>query len=220
MERSRSGHFEVVVVEALDRLSRDMEDLAGIHKRLQFAGIEIRAVHDGTADALMVGLRGLIGQMQREDGAKKVRRGLAGVIREGRSAGGRAYGYRPVLGQIGELQIVEEEAAIVRRIFEEFLDGSSSRKIAQRLNRDGIPSHRSGKWNASTIHGNAKRGNGIMNNALYDGRRVWNKIRMVKDPDTGRRVSRENRDEDRQEVQVPELRIQSGVGPSEWTDWP
>jgi len=58
-----------------------MEDLAGIHKRLSFQGIEIQAVHDGTADSILIGIRGLVGQMQREDGAKKVRRSMAGVER-------------------------------------------------------------------------------------------------------------------------------------------
>jgi site-specific DNA recombinase len=38
MDRARDRSFEVIVVEALDRLSRDMEDLAGIHKRLSFLG--------------------------------------------------------------------------------------------------------------------------------------------------------------------------------------
>jgi DNA invertase Pin-like site-specific DNA recombinase len=93
-----------------------MEDLAGIHKRLSFQGIEIQTVHDGTADSILIGIRGLVGQMQREDGAKKVRRGMAGVIRDGRHAGGRAYGYRAIAGKPGELEI-EDEAAIVRRIF-------------------------------------------------------------------------------------------------------
>jgi len=74
MERSRTGAFDVVVVEALDRLSRDMEDLAGIHKRLTYAGIELCAVHEGLADTVTVGLRGLVAQLYREDGAKKVRR--------------------------------------------------------------------------------------------------------------------------------------------------
>ena len=41
-DRAKDGSFDIVVVEALDRLSRDMEDLAGIHKRLSFLGIEIR----------------------------------------------------------------------------------------------------------------------------------------------------------------------------------
>ena len=107
MEAARQNTFDTVVVEALDRLSRDMADLAGLYKRLSFLGIEIQAVHDGTADAILIGIRGLVGQMQREDGAKKVRRGMAGVIREGRHAGGRAYGYRAVPGRPGELEIVK-----------------------------------------------------------------------------------------------------------------
>ena len=54
MDAARDRTFDVVIVEALDRLSRDMEDLAGIHKRLSFLGVEIHAVHDGTADAVLV----------------------------------------------------------------------------------------------------------------------------------------------------------------------
>src|SRR5690606_32564760 len=49
MDAARDGQFEVLVVEALDRVSRDQEDLAGIYTRLSFAGVEIRAVHDGVA---------------------------------------------------------------------------------------------------------------------------------------------------------------------------
>jgi site-specific DNA recombinase len=74
-------------VEALDRLSRDMEDLAGIHKRLSFLGIEIRAVHEGVVNTVLVGLRGLVGQLYREDIAHKVRRGQAGRIKSGLHAG-------------------------------------------------------------------------------------------------------------------------------------
>ncbi|MES0209900.1 recombinase family protein [Mesorhizobium sp. M0028] len=98
MDAARERKFDVVIVDALDRLSRDMEDLAGLHKRLSFLGIEIQAVHDGTADAILIGIRGLVG----EDGAKKVRRGMAGVVRDGRHAGGRAFGYRAVLGRPGD----------------------------------------------------------------------------------------------------------------------
>jgi Resolvase, N terminal domain len=47
MRDARSRKFSVVVAEALDRISRDQEDLAGIHKRLSFAGIRIMTVQDG-----------------------------------------------------------------------------------------------------------------------------------------------------------------------------
>src|SRR6266849_3319400 len=55
LDQARDRSFDVVVVEALDRLSRDMEDLAVIHKRLSFLGIEIRAVHEGVVNTVLVG---------------------------------------------------------------------------------------------------------------------------------------------------------------------
>jgi DNA invertase Pin-like site-specific DNA recombinase len=169
MDAARQRLFDVVVVEALDRLSRDMEDLAGLHKRLSFQGIEIQAVHDGTAGAILIGIRGLVGQMQREDGAKKVRRGMAGVVRDGRHAGGRAYGYRAVPGRPGELEIIEEEASVVRRIFVAYASGRPPRDIAHDLNREGVRPPRGRCWNASTINGNAQRGAGLIFNELYVG---------------------------------------------------
>nr|WP_083992253.1 recombinase family protein [Bradyrhizobium embrapense] len=207
MDAARQQRFTVVIVEALDRLSRDMEDLAGIHKRLSFQGIQIQAVHDGTADSILIGIRGLVGQMQREDGAKKVRRGMAGVIRDGRHAGGRAYGYRAIPGKAGELEIVEDEAAIVRRIFTAYAGGRTPRDIAHDLNRENVRPPRGRLWNASTINGNAERGAGLILNELYVGRIVWNKVRMVKDPDTGKRLSRPNPRDEWQSIEAPQLRI-------------
>jgi site-specific DNA recombinase len=53
-----------------------------------------------------------------------------------------------------------------------------------KLNRDGIAGPRCRGWGASTINGNATRGTGILNNRIYIGKLVWNKLRYVKDPDT------------------------------------
>ena len=60
------------------------------------------------------------------------------------------------------------------------------------LNREGVPGPRGGAWGSSTIHGNPARGTGILNNELYIGRLVWNRLRYIKDPATGKRVSRAN----------------------------
>lgn len=38
---ARQGKFEVVVAEALDRLSRDLEDIAHLYKQLTFSGIRM-----------------------------------------------------------------------------------------------------------------------------------------------------------------------------------
>ncbi len=207
LEAARERKFDVVVVEALDRLSRDQEDLAGIFKRLTFAGVKIVAVHDGVADPMQVGIRGLVGALYLTDLAHKVRRGMSGVIRDGRSAGGRAYGYRPVPGRAGELEIVEPEAEVIRRIFAVYAAGRRPRDIAGDLNREGVPPPRGRFWTAATINGNRQRGHGILLNPIYAGRLIWNRIRMVKDPDTGRRVSRINPETEWQHAEAPHLRI-------------
>ncbi|MCP4098286.1 MAG: recombinase family protein, partial [Planctomycetaceae bacterium] len=209
MRDAQEGRYSVLIVEALDRLSRDQEDLAHIWKRLSFLGIEIRAVHDGTADAVQIGIRGLLGSLFLTDLADKVRRGMDGVIRDGRHAGGRAFGYRPVPGRPGELEIVEEEAEIVRRIFSKYNIGKTPREIAAGLNRDNITPPRGRRWSASTINGNKSRHYGILINELYIGRLVWNRVRMIKNPDTGRRVSRPNPPEEWKRNEVPELAIVS-----------
>ena len=207
LERAREKAFNFVIVEALDRLSRDMEDLAGIHKRLSFLGIEIRAVHEGVVNTVLVGLRGLVGQLYREDNAHKIRRGQAGRVGQGLNAGGLTYGYAPVPNDPGKRAIVEGEAEIVRLIFREYVAGRTPRDIAHDLNRDRVPPPRGRAWNASTINGNTRRGTGLLQNELYAGRLVWNKVRMVKDPDTGKRISRPNPKDEWQIADVPDLGI-------------
>ncbi len=98
----------------------------------------------------------------------------------------------PLPGDAGKRVIVELEAEVVRRIFGEYVDGRTPRDIAHDLNRDHVPPPRGRAWNASTINGNMQRGTGLLQNELYAGRLVWNKVRMVKDPDTGKRISRPN----------------------------
>ena len=68
---------------------------------------------------------------------------------------------------------------------------ANRRAIAFELNKEGVSGPQGAKWGPSTIHGNPKRGVGILNNELYVGRLVWNRLRYLKDPDTesGCRVS-------------------------------
>ncbi|MBY0138400.1 recombinase family protein, partial [Paracoccus yeei] len=71
-----------------------------------------------------------------------------------------------------------------------------------------IPGPRGGWWGTSTILGNRERGTGILNNELYVGRLVWNRLHFSKDPpDTGKRNSRLNPEDRVTVVDVPHLRI-------------
>jgi Recombinase/Recombinase zinc beta ribbon domain/Activator of Hsp90 ATPase homolog 1-like protein len=150
---------------------------------------------------------GLLGSLFLTDPAHKVRRGMQGVIRDGRHAGGRAYGYRPVPGKPGELEIVEEEAQVVRQIFFDYVGGKTPREIAFALNKKKVAPPRGGKWTASTINGNKKRHHGILLNELYAGQVIWNRVKMIKDPDTGRRISRSNPSEEWKRAEARHLAI-------------
>jgi site-specific DNA recombinase len=41
MRAAEARHFEVIVTESLDRLSRDLADIAGLHKQLSYWGLRI-----------------------------------------------------------------------------------------------------------------------------------------------------------------------------------
>ena len=206
MRAAEAKLFDIIVAEDMDRIFRDQGDYHAARKQLDFLGIGIHTA-TGKVGRLDGALRALMGEMYLENLALHVRRGLEGVVRDGRHAGGRAYGYAAVPGQPGELTIVEAEAAIVRRIFAEFIAGRTPRAIAAALNAERMPPPRGVRWNASTINGNNARGHGMLLNEIYAGRIVWNKVRMIKDPATGKRVSRPNLPAAYRSSEAPQLRI-------------
>jgi site-specific DNA recombinase len=214
LEDARADRFDLVVAEALDRLSRDQADTANLYKHLTFWGIRIMTLAEGEITELHVGLKGTMNALFLKDLAHKTRWGLRGRIEIGRSGGGLCYGY-DVVGEnttdgksnAGARRINEPQAQVIRQVFRWFASGRSPRRIALDLNRAGVPAPGGAGWGASTINGNAVRGTGILNNELYIGRLVWNRLKYVKDPTTGRRVSRLNPQSERIIRDVPELRI-------------
>jgi DNA invertase Pin-like site-specific DNA recombinase len=93
LEDARRGQFDIVVAEALDRLSRDQEDIAGLYKRLRFVGVRLVTLAEGEIAELHIGLKGTMNALFLKDLADKTRRGLEGRVREGRSGGGLCFGY-------------------------------------------------------------------------------------------------------------------------------
>jgi site-specific DNA recombinase len=214
---ARARKFAVIIAEDIDRLARKQVDTLQLRDRMEFIGVQIHTVADGRVTKLNAGFKGLMSEMFLDNLALHVRRGQAGRVSEGRAGGGLTYGYDVLPADIvagarkprrGGRAINEEQATVVRRIFAEYVAGRRPREIVAGLNRDRIKPPRGGReWRASALVGNAQRGAGILNNELYVGRLVWNKVRMIKDPDTGRRVSRPNPKAEWQTVAVPDLRI-------------
>jgi site-specific DNA recombinase len=206
--------FDVVLAEALDRISRDQADVATLFKHLRFAGVPIITLAEGEISELHVGLKGTMNALFLKDLALKTHRGLRGRVEKGKAGGGLCYGYRVVKkvdagGEPirGDREIVAEEAEVVRRIFRAFAAGKSPKAIAVDLNREGIPGPLGRAWGDTSIRGHVSRGTGILNNELYAGVLVWNRQRFVKDPATGKRVSRPNPESQWIRTEVPHLRI-------------
>lgn len=208
MHLADDGAIDAVLTESLDRLSRDLEDMAAIHKKLSFRNIKIITLADGEVGKMHVGIKGLIASLYLEDLAQKTRRGQVGRVKAGRIPGGRCYGYDVTDGaDRGRRAINAAEAAIVRRIFDAYIAGHSPLAIAKQLNEEGVPGPRGGLWNASTMNGSRKRANGILSNTLYIGQLVYNRQRFIKDPSTGKRQARENPKSEWMTADLPELRI-------------
>jgi hypothetical protein len=55
--------FQVVLVEAMDRLSRDQEDIAGVFKRMAYANVKIVTLFEGDVTHLHVGLKGTMNDL-------------------------------------------------------------------------------------------------------------------------------------------------------------
>ncbi len=131
---AQAGKFDIVLAEALDRVSRDQADVATLYKHLQFARVPLVTLAEGEVSELHVGLKGTMNALFLKDLAKKTHRGLRGRVEKGFSAGAVGYGYRMVRrlnseGELvrGERAVDPAEALIVERIFREFAAGKSAR---------------------------------------------------------------------------------------------
>jgi site-specific DNA recombinase len=210
----RAGKFDIVVSEGLDRLSRSLADVSKFYDRMEHLGVEIWTITEHKVDKMVITLKGMMNEVAVRDIALKTLRGLKGRAKLGMSAGGNSYGYNVLPGVVvnGKMEhglraINPAQAEVVRRIFRDYAKGISPKKIAEALNIEGVPGPRGGGWSASTLHGNRERGTGILNNQLYHGLMVWNRLHYSKNPDTGNRVSRLNPADLLVHAEVPHLQI-------------
>ena len=117
MRDALKGRLEIVLAEALDRFSRDLEDTAGLFKRLTFAGVNIVTLAEGDITHLHVGFKGTMNALFLKDLADKTRRGLRGRVELGKSGGGLCYGYKVTRAThdgvaTGEREIVPADAEL------------------------------------------------------------------------------------------------------------
>lgn len=87
MSDALAGKLEIIIAEALDRLSRDQEDIAGM---------KIITLSEGDISDLHIGLKGTMNALYLKDLADKTRRGLRGQVEAGKSGGGNPPSRSPL----------------------------------------------------------------------------------------------------------------------------
>ena len=117
------GRIDVLVLEGLDRLSREVGEAETVTKRLEHRGVRIVGLVDGY-DSHAAGrkvlriARGLVNELYLDDLACKTRRGLQGQLARGYHVGGVCYGYRSqpsADGRVRVLGVDEPPADVVAR---------------------------------------------------------------------------------------------------------
>lgn len=156
--------FDVVLLNDVDRLARDVSHLGVIKRDLERRGVQVRfrklpAEQSPTAN-LMVNILGSFAEFEREMIIDRTRRGRRHKVEVRQQFLGSLspYGYRYVtknqsVNRDGYLEVLPEQAAVVRQIFR-LVDeeGISARKVVRRLNECGVPPSKGGHaWGKSSV---------------------------------------------------------------------
>jgi DNA invertase Pin-like site-specific DNA recombinase len=202
LRSARRRKYDVVVAHELSRLWRSESEMHAVKEEVEY--LDVHVVTDDGIDTRIVGMeiliavKGAIAKQELRQIAHRTHRALKGLVLSGKSAGGKCYGYIAASKSAsGGREINEAEAREVRRIFFWYSAAKSPRWIADKLNADRVCSpgsgwrksarKREGKWLASTIYGDPRRGCGILNNEMYVGRCIWNRRRSRKKLKSGDR---------------------------------
>jgi DNA invertase Pin-like site-specific DNA recombinase len=150
----REGKIDLVLTKSISRFARNTVDLLETVRELKALGINVyfeeQNIHTLSADGELM-LTVLAGYAQEE--SRSVSENCKWRIRRQFENGELAnlrfmYGYKIRKGQV---EIVPEEAKIVRLVFDDYIKGIGGTSIAKKLINAGIENPRKGKWNNGRI---------------------------------------------------------------------
>ena len=174
IEDARNGKFDLIVTREVCRFARNVVDTLVVTRELKGIGVEVFFIDDNiwTMDGdgeLRLSLMATLAQEESRKTSERVKAGQK-ISRDN----GVLYGNGNILGydRVGDTYIInEEQAETVRIIFDLYLQGYGSMRIAKilteqkRKTASGIV-----KWNVSNIMRAIK-------NATYTGTKCYNKSR-------------------------------------------
>ena len=219
----KAGNFTGIVCDETSRITRNQAELHRLVAELKFRdqflitadGIDTR----NESAELVLAVKAAVDQMEGRKIGYRTYRSLRERHKEGHSAGGKIYGYSSEQdGEYWKKVIDDEQAPVVKEIFERYANGESAKNIVRDFNGRGVPSpgsywknvkRRSIGWSHTTLLGSHTKATGILRNPIYKGLVTWNKRRGKKVPGTGRRIQKRRPDSEWIGVQDESVRIVS-----------
>ena len=168
IELALSGKIDLILTKSISRFARNTVDTLQTVRKLKASGVEVIFEKENlhTFDPkceIMLTIMSSLAQEESRSISENVRWGKQKSMQDGKINLSYSHflGYKK--GKNGRPEIVEEEAVIVRRIYQLFLDGKGMREIARTLTDDSIPTpfHKK-NWHCSTIRS-------ILTNEKYKG---------------------------------------------------
>ncbi|AYM01496.1 recombinase family protein [Levilactobacillus brevis] len=167
---AKEDKFDRVVVWKNSRLARNVKLLLEIVDTLQTHNIEFDSISenikiDTASGKFMLQMMASVSEFERNETAENVRLGMRKRAREGYKNGNRVLGYDNVKTEDGTkiLAVNEDEASIIRFIFDSYIQQRGLRAIANELNHRGYRTKRDNAFSTTAVHD-------ILNNPLYVGK--------------------------------------------------
>ena len=170
MEDARNHKFDILITKSVTRLARNVVTLLSTVRELKSLGIDVYFEKENLhtlseAGEMMLTMLAVYAEEEARSASENVKWSYRKRFEKGEGVMKEMYGYRVV---DGKYQPVPEEAEIVRRIFKEYLDGSSLYGITKRLINDGITRNGGRKWNITAI-------STMLSNEKYTGNMILQK---------------------------------------------
>ena len=175
------GQIQVVLAYSPDRLSRKYAYQILLIEEFARHGVETLFVKspqgDSAEDQLLVQFQGMIAEYERAQILERSRRGKRHRAQAGEVSvmSGAPYGYRYIrkTDEVPAAYVVDEaEAGVVRRVYQMYtIEGLSIGEITRRLNTEGVPARKAGRWERSVVWG-------VLRNPAYCGVACFGKTRI------------------------------------------
>lgn len=173
MRDSKKGLFDYVIAWKSNRMGRNMLQAMTNTAKLAEQGVRCLYTEESFDDtaAGRFALRNMmnVNQFYSENLAEDVRRGMMDNAEKCMVNGRVSFGFRK--GKDGKFEIQEDEAAIVREIFERILEDWSQVDIINDLNARGIKTHSGGTWKPQSF-------NTLLQNEQYIGVYKFAEVRI------------------------------------------